>query len=520
MPEQQTPKISASDKHADLAYEAHSAEFDELIAEREAEYQTQYTQNVYDENRPYQDENGSVHDPANAKFVNSDEYHQKQRDIHAGFDKLEADPENYDEYQDMGVMELAENLAKAELSNDRTKMHIFNEILLGKIIDHAEKLSSKSEQVTSKGSRTIATTQVKVDEISKEVDPEGALVDRVMNYKDSYKAKLEAVSGGPTNEEIQEAKAATRNRIDPEHAREALNNLKENGVPDEILQKIPAEHFYPSSDPESKNQEEPEGVTDWGNADHLLHTSAGNEEIFDEGEFEDEYEDVDVQITTEMPKLSKDPEIKMPVRDWIKKRWNRAKEIAVSGHSGYITGEFKPGKSPKNGWSAEESLEAKSDLRKRNLAIGAGIAAVAGFAVGYIGVKTGVNLSEGQDSINSLSLDGVGDTLKDAVDGVAEAADAPEAPSAEAWTDSVANGEGITHSFVDYAQEHGHSLSPEQAFDIFNQAKEAGLINEDNITNVSSQNVAGGVGFNSPGQTTLSPDLLDFLNKQLELDVE
>lgn len=68
---------------------------------------------------------------------------------------------------------------------------------------------------------------------------------------------------------------------------------------------------------------------------------------------------------------------------------------------------------------------------------------------------------------------------------------------------------------MDYAQSTGKDISPAKAFDIFEEAKASGLIAPDNISNISDQNVTGGVGFTSPGSTTLSPELLDFLNKKL-----
>lgn len=87
---------------------------------------------------------------------------------------------------------------------------------------------------------------------------------------------------------------------------------------------------------------------------------------------------------------------------------------------------------------------------------------------------------------------------------------------AEAYTDTIKPGDGITQTFMDYAQSNGKDISPARAFEIFNQAKDAGLLTEDNISNISTQGVTGGVGFNGTGSTQLSPEIIEFLNSQLE----
>ncbi len=91
----------------------------------------------------------------------------------------------------------------------------------------------------------------------------------------------------------------------------------------------------------------------------------------------------------------------------------------------------------------------------------------------------------------------------------------PSGNHIQAWTDTVNSGDGITNTFMDYAQQNGVEISPQRAFDAFNRAKEAGLMTEDNISNITGMDVTGSIGFRSPGQTTLSPELLDFLNKDL-----
>lgn len=85
----------------------------------------------------------------------------------------------------------------------------------------------------------------------------------------------------------------------------------------------------------------------------------------------------------------------------------------------------------------------------------------------------------------------------------------------QTWADTVSRGDGITHSVMDYASQHGVKVSPQRAFEAFNKAREAGLINERNISNVAPMNVVGGIGFRGPGQTTFSSELVEFLNKDL-----
>jgi hypothetical protein len=84
------------------------------------------------------------------------------------------------------------------------------------------------------------------------------------------------------------------------------------------------------------------------------------------------------------------------------------------------------------------------------------------------------------------------------------------------WVDRVDPNDGPTQSFIDYAHEKGKNLSPARAFEFFNEAKDQGLISEDHLSNISSQNVIGGVGFKAPGHTTMSPELQAFLDSQLE----
>lgn len=76
-------------------------------------------------------------------------------------------------------------------------------------------------------------------------------------------------------------------------------------------------------------------------------------------------------------------------------------------------------------------------------------------------------------------------------------------------------GDGITQSFMDYADNQGKQVSPTRAYEIFQHAQREGLINADNLSNISTQNVTGGVGFTGAGQTRMSPVLRDFLNEEL-----
>lgn len=86
----------------------------------------------------------------------------------------------------------------------------------------------------------------------------------------------------------------------------------------------------------------------------------------------------------------------------------------------------------------------------------------------------------------------------------------------ETFSDNVGKGDGITKSIIDFAGQHGRTkLDPRVAFRIFNDAKAHGLMTNQHISNIGAMNVQGGLGFMSPGTTTFSPELVEFLKDEL-----
>ncbi len=139
-------------------------------------------------------------------------------------------------YEDMGVKELARELAKAELDDDKTSQSNITDVLFDKLDTVASK-QSKNDESASKNFD---------DEGAK--DPTDALLDRVMKYKDQVKTEIH-------NDEI-------RSRIDDEVATKWMTELKSQGVPDDILQKFPASFFYKDGDPE-QTDDTPQEYLDW-----------------------------------------------------------------------------------------------------------------------------------------------------------------------------------------------------------------------------------------------------------------
>lgn len=197
MSEQLHPKISQGEMHANLAYDAHASEWDELIKEREFEFQSVNQQKIYDENRPYQDSNGAVHSPIDGNFINSDEYFDKQRTTHE--ENLQTP------YEEMGMLELARELAKAELAEDRTSTENISDVLIDKLAYQADVFHGKVEGSGQSGA-------VKDGEV---VDPADALWSRVMGYKDSYKDTISGITGAEVLPEQSVEETASEEPVAP-----------------------------------------------------------------------------------------------------------------------------------------------------------------------------------------------------------------------------------------------------------------------------------------------------------------
>lgn len=174
-----------------------------------------------------------------------------------------------------------------------------------------------------------------------------------------------------------------------------------------------------------------------------------------------------------------------------------------------------PGESNKK-WTTKEKL----------VAAGLGIAVLAAtYATyrGYMDHDTASQLSGG-----GTDADSGGNSVGDHIQEAAQQADAPDSdPSSagsdgsqeatQAWTDKVESGDGPTHTMSDYLSAHGIEVTPTQSYEVFEKARNAGLLTPEHMTNISPQDVQGGVGFNGPGKTTLSPELVEFLNKEFDI---
>lgn len=168
-------------------------------------------------------------------------------------------------------------------------------------------------------------------------------------------------------------------------------------------------------------------------------------------------------------------------------------------------------------WKMEDAREMKKERRRTS--IGLGILAVGVAYASYKGLIDHDSTSALTD-ISTVPLDmdlGVNDTMVEKIqDAAGSYTPAQEVESLKSWTDTIAPGDGITQTFIDYAQSSGQKLSPEQAWHLFQAAQEQGLITEDNISNITSMDTVGGVGYQNTGKTELSPDIIEFLNKNLK----
>lgn len=107
--------------------------------------QQQVEQHIYDENRPYQDLKGNVHDPANGQFTDIDAYFDKQREI--------AEDSSQDPYETMSMTELARKLGEAEYDNDKTTSINVSDVLLDKLTEYESKVVDGHDASQKTGER-------------------------------------------------------------------------------------------------------------------------------------------------------------------------------------------------------------------------------------------------------------------------------------------------------------------------------------------------------------------------------
>lgn len=118
---------------------------------------------LYLQNRPVLDQAGNLHDPATGNFINPSRYHDTQREIH--FESTQQP-----KLEEMGMFELARELAEAEVNGNKTAVEDISPVLL-------DKMSAQAGKMSPDGHEDGKTA-------------EDAIFDRVIRYKDKYKADL------------------------------------------------------------------------------------------------------------------------------------------------------------------------------------------------------------------------------------------------------------------------------------------------------------------------------------------
>ncbi len=108
--------------------------------------------NAYLATRPMEDEQGMVHNPENGQFMSRagvDDYFDARRQAVVAEDLIQ------DDYQNMGMVELARYIGEAELAGDRTMVGDLNDVLLDKMIAHAEKAGLSNDAQTALTNRLL-----------------------------------------------------------------------------------------------------------------------------------------------------------------------------------------------------------------------------------------------------------------------------------------------------------------------------------------------------------------------------
>lgn len=484
MSELNPPKVSQGEIHAEQAYKSHSAEWDELIAERESEYQQQYTQGVYDENRPYQDANGATHSPVDSKFINPDKYFDEQRDIHAGFDKMEAD-KDYDEYQEMGLKELSERYAEAEYHNDKTSSWNISEVIDQKV--DAQAYKNDSPQVGDDIRENLYNMVLK----------------NAAKHQDKLKSEAE--------------RSSTRDRIDPENAASVMHTMKNVGIPEDIIKNIPKENFYHQGDPE-KSSKVPEELKDWISDNRDADENSKNPSAQEEEEPADNRSDAEKAID----------ELNATKARLLENEKELARLDAENARSGDIGNKARSAswKSRVAFWkrkSQQDPNNTKDNSDRNKKYVKVAIGAIATIAAGYA-LSKGMNLGGGNKSllgaesaasVNPFKGLDIKDMLELATNKATQAAEATEATQLaeytekakdahEAWKGTVSSGEGPTYVIQDMLEAKGINLSPEQLHDVYSQ-NESFFSNLDNAYSLPN----GDVGFRNAGSIQIPYDVME-----------
>ncbi len=457
---------------------------------------------IYLAKRPLQDTSGSIHDPNNGRFVNPDAYFEEQRKTHE--EKTQAP------YEEMGSLELARALAEAEVHEDQTAIQNVSDALLEKLAAESKKLSTRIE----------GTNRPNND--GDVVDPSDALWGRVMRYKDNYVQQLKNIN--------------TRDKIDVDYAQQQANELKDLNVPDEVIQAVPAEHFFKEDDPQARMDEadvlkqyresnpdsdlakqeqldkmNPQKLENWM---QYLKSEGVPDEIIQDFPASFFYDDDDAEQTGDIPES---------FQQWLAERADSNQDHAGVSEPNNENQEDEP-QITKLSFrerasfllkrKAMEAYTALFDHKRGVVAAGIGLIAVA-----YITQKTGL-LSDGHQDVAAQlgNNQGIGDGLSDLgtmpppksqiAQDAASSVPAPGSPPVETF--DVQPGDGFTNIIQDAAEKKGISLSGNESYQIY-------LDNEKELRELTNTyTMSGGeVGIADPARNvTLPPEVIDAIENK------
>ena len=186
--------------------------------------------------RPYEDVKGNIHDPITDKFVNPDSYFNGARSDH--------EEESQTPYEEMGALELARELAEAEILGDKTTSGNVYDVLLNKMID-------KSIAMSREDRKEPLSEEDALDIVSK----------RVLGYKDKYKS---SILGGESSLTTEEEAEETRAKIDYEKVQNYVQEFDKLGAPtSDLMNDIPAQAFYNGNTPKETKDAMPQSYWDW-----------------------------------------------------------------------------------------------------------------------------------------------------------------------------------------------------------------------------------------------------------------
>jgi len=448
------PKVSQGELHADMAYQAHAAEWDEMLAEREAELFNQQQKEAYEATQLIQTANGSLKDPATGHFTSPDKFHKARNTKHYEDSMPKA-------YEDMGILELGTKLAEAEVAGDVSTRNEIDTVLFSKLEKQIGDRSDKEGYNQFRGGRH-STEVSRPDAADHESDPADVLMDTVFKYVDKEKQRL-----------IHEKQAnETRNRIDEDYAADAMHTMKDAGVPDEIIKDIPAEYFYKVDDAD-KIDDTPEALKNWIAENPDVVDATKEEPAVDESEASAE-EDVTLKTKEEID------EAKARLAE-IDEELARLKQSEVEDTVEHEVVKKASWRSRLAFWKKRSNQDKYDFIMTPDRAgkyVAAGVGALATIVAGYAvakGVHLGGNKStHGAESVgvtNPFKGLGLKDMLELATGKTAKAAEHHDKIQHihEAWKGTIHSGDGPTYVMQDMFNQKGIHLSPQQLHDVYTQ---------------------------------------------------